>query len=116
MTVDPKALAAAVGGLRRPAAAAAAGNVTAAAAAAAGNITAGKTGLPHEPAAAAANAAAAGPGPYLRFVLSKAGWDTAGLLDRLARALGVPARAFTVAGLKDKTGVTEQEVPGDSDI
>ena len=46
----------------------------------------------------------------MRFTLTKAGWDTMGVLDRLADAIKCNRRCFTVAGLKDKSGVTEQHV------
>ena len=42
---------------------------------------------------------------YLRFTLAKAGWDTLGILSRIARRLRINPSSFAVAGLKDKTGL-----------
>ena len=47
---------------------------------------------------------------YLRFVLAKSGFDSTTLVARLAAWLKVDVKRFTFAGLKDKSGVTEQEV------
>jgi TruD family tRNA pseudouridine synthase len=53
----------------------------------------------------------AGAGQILtRFVLEKQRMDTLGALGELASLLGVPARNFSVAGLKDHRAVTCQEV------
>ncbi|MCX7029505.1 MAG: tRNA pseudouridine(13) synthase TruD [Spirochaetes bacterium] len=50
------------------------------------------------------------PGPYAVYRLEKTSWDTFDLLDLLARRLGVGRRDLTVAGLKDRHGITSQLV------
>eukprot|EP00960_Hanusia_phi_P028272 747293-Hanusia_phi.AAC.1 len=44
------------------------------------------------------------------FVLAKSGWDTTTLVNKIAFYLKVNPRSFSFAGLKDKSGVTEQEI------
>lgn len=49
---------------------------------------------------------------YSQFVLAKAAMDTGSALNELARALRVPAKLLSVAGNKDRRGVTTQLVRG----
>ncbi len=49
-------------------------------------------------------------GPYAYFILKKKNWTTPQALERLADALKIDKKLFTVAGMKDKHGITEQYV------
>jgi hypothetical protein len=47
---------------------------------------------------------------FVRFVLHKERMDTLVAINELSKQLGVPVRAFGIAGLKDHKAVTAQEV------
>ncbi len=47
-------------------------------------------------------------GPYAYFLLRKKNWTTTQAIESIANALKVDKKLFTVAGMKDKYGITEQ--------
>ena len=49
-------------------------------------------------------------GPYAYFLLKKKNWTTPQAIEKLAEALKVDKKLFSVAGMKDKYGITEQHV------
>ena len=51
---------------------------------------------------------------FIGFVLFKIGRDTLELIQQMAAVLNVPTSAFSFAGLKDRSGVTQQEMAVDA--
>jgi tRNA pseudouridine13 synthase len=50
------------------------------------------------------------PGPYQVYLLEKEGWNTVDALMRIAKASGLPYKAFSYGGKKDRHAVTAQYI------